>query len=177
MFPRTIRLSSLLSLLVMTQTPHFHALSHGNRWTAGSTVITHREISKTNLFTSSMPSAMFTGACGPPEKLSLALVRCSHVLHVIVKLAYRKSERKYEDTKWLLYLFQSLNGCYLKHFSQRRLAKFVFPFRFWNFNLLLRKLFLFTWNSIFEIRQVSRRNSVVLGTIGTRTYNENENEN
>ena len=24
----------------MTQTPHFHALSHGNRWTAGSTVIT-----------------------------------------------------------------------------------------------------------------------------------------
>ena len=40
MFPCTICLSSLLSLLIMTQTPHFHALSHGNRWTAGSTVIT-----------------------------------------------------------------------------------------------------------------------------------------
>ena len=40
MFPRTVCLSSLLSLLIMTQTPHFHALSHGNRWTAGSTVIT-----------------------------------------------------------------------------------------------------------------------------------------
>ena len=39
MFPRTICLSSLLSLLIMTQMPHFHALSHGNRWTAGSTVI------------------------------------------------------------------------------------------------------------------------------------------
>ena len=39
MFPRTICLSSLLSLLIMTQTPHFHALSHANRWTAGSTVI------------------------------------------------------------------------------------------------------------------------------------------
>ena len=40
MFPRTICLRSLLSLLIMTQTPHFHALSHGNRRTAGSTVIT-----------------------------------------------------------------------------------------------------------------------------------------
>ena len=40
MFPRTICLSSLLSLLIMTQTPHFHAPSHGNRWNAGSTVIT-----------------------------------------------------------------------------------------------------------------------------------------
>ena len=40
MFTRTICLSSLLSLLIMTQMPHFHALSHRNRWTAGSTVIT-----------------------------------------------------------------------------------------------------------------------------------------
>ena len=40
MFPRTICLSSLLLLLIMTQTPHFHALSHENRWTAGSTVMT-----------------------------------------------------------------------------------------------------------------------------------------
>ena len=37
MFPRIICLSSLLSLLIMTQTPHFH--THGNRWTAGSNVI------------------------------------------------------------------------------------------------------------------------------------------
>ena len=40
MFPCTICLSSLLSLLIMTQTPHFHVLSNGNRWAAGSTVIT-----------------------------------------------------------------------------------------------------------------------------------------
>ena len=40
MFPRIICLSSLLFLLTMTRTPHFHALAHGNRWTAGSTVIT-----------------------------------------------------------------------------------------------------------------------------------------
>ena len=40
MFLRTICLSSLLSLMIMIQTPHFHALFHGNRWTAGSTVIT-----------------------------------------------------------------------------------------------------------------------------------------
>ena len=40
MFSRTICLSSLLSQLIMTQTSHFHALSPGNRWTAGSTVIT-----------------------------------------------------------------------------------------------------------------------------------------
>ena len=32
-------------------------------------------------------SAMFTGACGPPEKLSLALVPLSNVLRMIVKLA------------------------------------------------------------------------------------------
>ena len=39
MFPHTICLSSLLSLFIMTQMPHFHALSHRNRWTASSTVI------------------------------------------------------------------------------------------------------------------------------------------
>ena len=33
-------LSSLLLLLIITQIPHFHALSHGNCWTAGSTAIT-----------------------------------------------------------------------------------------------------------------------------------------
>ena len=32
--------------------------------------------------------AVFTGACGPPEKLSLALVPCSNVLCTIVKLCY-----------------------------------------------------------------------------------------
>ena len=31
---------------------------------------------------------MFTGACGPPEKLSLALVQHSIVLRMIVKLSY-----------------------------------------------------------------------------------------
>ena len=39
-------------------------------------------------FTSSILSAIFTGTCGPPEKLSLALVPRSHVLRMIVKLAY-----------------------------------------------------------------------------------------
>ena len=33
-------------------------------------------------------SAMFTGACGLPEKLSLALVSRANVLRMIVKLAY-----------------------------------------------------------------------------------------
>ena len=32
--------------------------------------------------------AMFAGVCGPPEKLSLALVPHSYVLRMIVKLAY-----------------------------------------------------------------------------------------
>ena len=41
-------------------------------------------------FTSSILSAMFTGACGPPEKLSLALVSCLYVLRMIVKLVYTK---------------------------------------------------------------------------------------
>ena len=35
----------------------------------------------------SILSAMFTGACGPPEKLSLALVPRSDVLRMIVKIA------------------------------------------------------------------------------------------
>ena len=34
-------------------------------------------------FTSSILSAMFTGACGPPEKLSLALVPRSYVLRMV----------------------------------------------------------------------------------------------
>ena len=38
MFPHSICLSSLFSLLIMIQIPHFHALSRGNCWTAGSTV-------------------------------------------------------------------------------------------------------------------------------------------
>ena len=33
-------------------------------------------------------SAMFTGACGPPMKLSLALVPRSNVLLMVVKLAH-----------------------------------------------------------------------------------------
>ena len=36
----------------------------------------------------SILSAMFTGVCGPPEKLSLALVQCLNVLRMIMKLAY-----------------------------------------------------------------------------------------
>ena len=36
----------------------------------------------------SILSAMFTGACGPTEKLSLALAPRSYVLRMIVKLAY-----------------------------------------------------------------------------------------
>ena len=43
-------------------------------------------------FTSSILSAMFTGACGPPEKLSLALVPRSYVLRMIVNLAYTHLE-------------------------------------------------------------------------------------
>ena len=39
-------------------------------------------------FTSSIVSAIFTGACGPPEKLSLTLVLCSCVVHMIVKVAH-----------------------------------------------------------------------------------------
>ena len=41
--PRTVYLRSLLLLLIMTQTPHFYARSHGNRWTAGSTVFNSLE--------------------------------------------------------------------------------------------------------------------------------------
>ena len=37
----------------------------------------------------SILSAMFTGACGPPDKLSLALVPRSNVLRMIMKLAWR----------------------------------------------------------------------------------------
>ena len=37
----------------------------------------------------SILSAMFTGVCDPPEKLSLALVQRSIFLRMIVKLAYR----------------------------------------------------------------------------------------
>ena len=36
----------------------------------------------------SILSAMFTGACGPPEKLSLAYMPCSYILRMIVKFAY-----------------------------------------------------------------------------------------
>ena len=39
--------------------------------------------------TFSILSVMFTGACGRPEKISLALVPYSNVLHMIVKLAYK----------------------------------------------------------------------------------------
>ena len=45
-------------------------------------------------FTSSILSAMFTGACGPPEKLSLALVPRSYVLRMIMKVAYGKTLTK-----------------------------------------------------------------------------------
>ena len=39
---------------------------------------------------------MFTGACDPPEKLSLALVPPSNVLRMIVKLAYSRNCRTRE---------------------------------------------------------------------------------
>ena len=39
-------------------------------------------------------SAMFTGACGPPEKLSLVLVPRSNVLRMIVQLAYKRNNGK-----------------------------------------------------------------------------------
>ena len=42
-----------------------------------------------NNITSSILSAMFTGVCGLPEKLSLASVKCSHVLCISVKLAWK----------------------------------------------------------------------------------------
>ena len=41
-------------------------------------------------FTSSTLSAMFIGACGLPEKLSLTLVPCLYILHMIVKFTYIK---------------------------------------------------------------------------------------
>ena len=40
-------------------------------------------------FSSSILSVMFTGACGPPEKLSLALVPRLYVLRMIVRFAYK----------------------------------------------------------------------------------------
>ena len=46
-------------------------------------------------FTCSILSAMFTGACGPPEKLSLALVPRLCVLRMIIKLTYSVVERSY----------------------------------------------------------------------------------
>ena len=65
MFPRTICLSSLLSLLIMTQTPHFHALSHGNHWTAGSTVISAIEEHSNKFQTTRLRSSfMLKGATG-----------------------------------------------------------------------------------------------------------------
>lgn len=41
-----------------------------------------------------------TGACGPPEKLCLALVSHSYVLYVIVKLAYSKRELIINHSRW-----------------------------------------------------------------------------
>ena len=52
----------------------------------------------------SILSAMFTGACGPTEKLSLALAPCSNVLRMIVKLAYDADTAKHQNT----YLFFGL---------------------------------------------------------------------
>ena len=48
----------------------------------------------------SILSAMFTGACGPPEKLRLALMSCSNVLCMIVKLAYYVSIPVYDLKPW-----------------------------------------------------------------------------
>ena len=50
----------------------------------------------------SILSTMFTGACGLPEKLSLALVPRSNVLRMIVKLAYKTSLSCYDDKRWIL---------------------------------------------------------------------------
>ena len=40
-------------------------------------------------FSQILEFAMFTGACGPPEKLSLALMPRLKILSMIVKLAHR----------------------------------------------------------------------------------------
>ena len=45
----------------------------------------------------SILSAMCTGACGPPEKLSLALVARSHFLRMIVRITYSKN--KYSENE------------------------------------------------------------------------------
>ena len=50
-------------------------------------------------FTSFILSAMFTGACGPPEKLSLALVQRSNVLRMTLKLAYLSQCEQNKVTK------------------------------------------------------------------------------
>ena len=47
----------------------------------------HRLFGSRNSPTTGILSAMFTGACGTPEKISLALVPHSNVLRMIVKLA------------------------------------------------------------------------------------------
>ena len=48
--------------------------------------------------TSSILSAMFTGACGPPEKLGFTLMPCSYILYMIVKLTYCEKQKKTQFT-------------------------------------------------------------------------------
>ena len=48
---RYVSLYYLLEFTTMTQMPHFHALSHANRWTTGSTLITAIVGTKMNIYT------------------------------------------------------------------------------------------------------------------------------
>ena len=41
-------------------------------------------------------STMFKGVCGPPEKLSLALVQCLNVLCMIMKVVHKCRERIFD---------------------------------------------------------------------------------
>ena len=59
-----------------------------NPWSSSGLSSPLRILKQSNYWHSSILSAMFTGACGSPEKPSLALVSRSCVLRTNVKLAY-----------------------------------------------------------------------------------------
>ena len=62
-------------------------------------------------FISSILSAMFTRVCGKPEKQSLALVPCSYILCMIVKLTYAVETLTNQDDK----LASDAACCFEKH--------------------------------------------------------------
>ena len=55
-------------------------------------------------------SAMFTGACNPPEKLSLALVQPSNVLRMILKLAYNQNANEVNLTGYFVNPHQTVSS-------------------------------------------------------------------